>query len=76
MFGWVFASHQIGAAIASVAAGVIRDQSGAYTIAWFGAAGMCLVAALVSFQIRKVPTAMADPAATPVGSGLAGEQRK
>jgi MFS family permease len=59
VFGWVFASHQVGAALASVAAGVIRDQSGAYTIAWFGAAGMCLVAALVSFQIRKLPTALA-----------------
>ena len=57
VFGWVFASHQIGAALASVAAGVIRDQTGAYTIAWFGAAGMCLVAALVSFQIRALPTA-------------------
>ncbi len=58
VFGWVFASHQVGAALASVGAGVIRDQSGAYTIAWFGAAGMCLVAALVSFQIKKLPTAL------------------
>lgn len=58
VFGWVFASHQVGAALASVAAGVIRDQTGAYTIAWFGAAGMCLVAALVSFQIKKLPTAV------------------
>ena len=56
VFGWVFASHQVGAALASVAAGVIRDQTGAYTIAWFGAAGMCLIAALVSFQIRRLPT--------------------
>jgi predicted MFS family arabinose efflux permease len=63
VFGWVFASHQVGAALASVAAGVIRDQTGAYTIAWFGAAGMCLVAALVSFQIRPLPTATA-PAVT------------
>ena len=55
VFGWVFASHQIGAALASTAAGVIRDQTGAYTIAWFGAAGMCLVAALVSFQIKRLP---------------------
>ncbi len=59
VFGWVFASHQVGAALASVAAGVIRDQTGAYTTAWFGAAGMCLVAALVSFQIRPLPTARA-----------------
>ncbi|MET3806381.1 MFS family permease [Nakamurella sp. UYEF19] len=65
VFGWVFASHQVGAALASVAAGVIRDESGAYTIAWFGAAGMCLVAALVSFQIRKLPTEMAAPTPDP-----------
>ncbi|MTD14771.1 MFS transporter [Nakamurella sp. YIM 132087] len=56
VFGWVFASHQLGAAAMSVAAGFLRDQTGAYTIAWFGAAGMCLVAALVSFQIRRLPT--------------------
>lgn len=56
VFGWVFAAHQLGAAVASVAAGAIRDASGAYTIAWLGAAGMCLVAALVSFQIRRLPT--------------------
>ena len=64
VFGWVFASHQVGAALASVAAGVIRDQTGAYTIAWFGAAGMCLVAALVSFQIRPLPTASAPALST------------
>lgn len=64
VFGWVFASHQVGAAIASVTAGVLRDTTGAYTIAWFGAAGMCLVAALVSFQIRKLPTALTS---APVG---------
>ena len=58
VFGWVLASHQVGAAIASVTAGVLRDTTGAYTIAWFGAAGMCLVAALVSFQIRELPVAL------------------
>ncbi len=65
VFGWVFASHQVGAAIISVAAGVIRDQTGAYTIAWLGAAGMCLVAALVSFQIRKLPTAVNEGSPLP-----------
>ncbi len=65
VFGWVFASHQIGAALATVAAGVIRDQTGAYTIAWLGAGGMCLAAALVSFQIRQLPTAV--PGATEGG---------
>ena len=31
VFGWVFASHQIGAAIAASGAGVIRDRTGTYT---------------------------------------------
>ena len=55
VFGWVFASHQIGAAVASVLAGVIRDTTGHYTAAWFGAAGLCAIAALVSVGIRKAP---------------------
>ena len=59
VFGWVFASHQIGAAIAAAAAGVIRDTTGEYTIAWFGAAALCAVAAAVSFGIRRRPARIA-----------------
>ena len=55
VFGWVFAAHQIGAALASVGAGYIRDLTSDYTMAWFGAAGLCAVAALMSLGIRKVP---------------------
>ncbi len=55
VFGWVFASHQVGAAIASVLAGVVHDETGEYTIAWFSAAAMCAIAAAVSLGIRKVP---------------------
>jgi len=53
VFGWVFASHQIGAAVASAAAGIVRDTTGQYTLAWFGGAGLCLVAAIVSVTIRS-----------------------
>ncbi|SDT41405.1 Sugar phosphate permease [Friedmanniella luteola] len=53
VFGWVFASHQVGAAIAASVAGVVRDVTGQYTLAWFGAAGLCVVAAAVSFGIRR-----------------------
>ncbi|MCW2526147.1 MAG: yhjX 2 [Pseudonocardiales bacterium] len=67
VFGWVFASHQIGAAAASVAAGLIRDRTGAYTIAWFGAAGMCGIAAVISAGIgRPGRVAVADPSPDPV----------
>jgi MFS family permease len=59
VFGWVFASHQIGAAIAASAAGFVRDATGEYTIAWFGAAGLCVVAAVVSLSIRRAPVDLA-----------------
>jgi predicted MFS family arabinose efflux permease len=55
VFGWVFAAHQIGAGIASVLAGMVRDATGHYTVAWFAAAGLCLVAALVSAVVRRAP---------------------
>ncbi len=54
VFGWVFASHQIGAAIASVAAGVARDRTGTYTVAWFSAALLCVVAAVISLRVQAV----------------------
>jgi predicted MFS family arabinose efflux permease len=55
VFGWVFAAHQFGAAIASVGAGVIRDLTSDYTMAWLGAAGLCVVAAFLSLGIRRLP---------------------
>ena len=53
VFGWVFAAHQLGAAAAALAAGAIRDATGEYTYAWFGAAAMCTIAAVISATIRK-----------------------
>lgn len=53
VYGWVFASHQIGASAAAIAAGVIRQSTGEYTWAWFGAAGLCVVAAIVSAGIAR-----------------------
>jgi predicted MFS family arabinose efflux permease len=59
VFGWVFASHQIGAAVASLGAGIIRDVTGTYTAAWLGAAALCVVAATVSVNVRRVAGATA-----------------
>jgi MFS family permease len=53
VFGWVFAAHQIGAAVVSVGAGVIRDTTGQYTLAWVGAACLCLVAAFLSTRVGR-----------------------
>ena len=55
VFGWVFASHQLGAAGAALAAGVVRDTFGSYTYAWFGGAALCLIAALLSIALRRLP---------------------
>lgn len=51
VFGWVFASHQIGAAVVATVAGVTRDHLGNYDLAWYGAGLLCLVAALMSSRI-------------------------
>jgi MFS family permease len=53
VFGWVFASHQLGAAGAALAAGVIRDSFGTYTYAWFGGAALCAIAAVLSISLRR-----------------------
>lgn len=55
VFGWVFASHQVGAALAAGAAGVLREQTGSYTWAWVGGAALCGIAAVLSLAVRRVP---------------------
>jgi sugar phosphate permease len=54
VFGWVFASHQLGAAVAAAGAGWIRDLRGDYDLAFYLAAGLCAVAALLCLNVRKV----------------------
>ena len=52
VFGWVFASHQIGAGAAAAAAGIVRTSLGSYDAAWYGAAALCLLAAVLSVRVR------------------------
>ncbi|WP_082965018.1 MFS transporter [Mycobacterium sp. ACS1612] len=61
VFGWVFASHQLGAAVAAAAAGWLRDQQGTYDMAFHLAACLCFVAAVLCFSVRK---AQVSPAVT------------
>lgn len=53
VFGWVFASHQIGAAIAAAGAGWLRDQQGNYDTAFRLAAGLCVLAAVMCLSVRE-----------------------
>jgi MFS family permease len=63
VFGWIFASHQLGAACAALAAGIARDALGTYDAAWYGGAVLCAVGAALSLSIRRRPT---GPAAAPL----------
>ena len=64
VFGWVFASHQVGAALAASAAGLVRTTTGSYDAAWIGAGALCLVAAGLSVSVRASRTAAESPGAT------------
>jgi predicted MFS family arabinose efflux permease len=53
VFGWVYASHMIGAGIGASAAGWIRTSTGSYQGAWLVAAGLCFAAAASVVAIRR-----------------------
>ena len=53
VFGWVFASHQLGAAVAAAGAGWIRDLQGDYDLAFYLAAGLCVIAAGLCGAVRR-----------------------
>lgn len=55
VFGWLFASHMVGAGIAASFAGWIRSSHGDYQWAWLTAAVLCLVAAVLALTIPKRP---------------------
>ena len=57
VFGWVFASHQVGSAFAAFGGGVIRDVTGSYDPAWLVAGALCIAAAAMSFLIPRRPAA-------------------
>lgn len=59
VFGWVFAAHQLGAAVAAAGAGWIRDLRGDYDLAFYLAAGLCVVAALLCLSVRRAPVSPA-----------------
>ncbi|WP_239121014.1 MFS transporter [Catellatospora chokoriensis] len=53
VFGWVFASHQFGAAGIALVAGLVRDSSGSYAAAFYGAGLLSLAATAMSLAITR-----------------------
>lgn len=58
VYGWVFCSHQVGAALAAWLGGVTRDMFGDYLLAFLVAGAIAMIAALLSLQIRHTPKAV------------------
>jgi MFS family permease len=59
LFGWIFASHQIGSAVAAVGAGMSRDALASYLPAFFIAGVACLLAAALVIMLRRPAAATA-----------------
>jgi sugar phosphate permease len=63
IFGWVFAAHQLGAAVAAYGAGLTRTLLLTYDPALFAAGFACLIAAVWVLTIaRPAPAARLQPA--------------
>lgn len=65
VFGWVNAAHQVGAGLAALLAGVMRDATGRYTPVWFTVAALCALAAVSSPAIGLPGAGGRDAAARP-----------
>jgi predicted MFS family arabinose efflux permease len=62
VFGWVVASHQVGAAFAAYLAGALRTEFGSYAPAFIGAGALCVIAAFGVLPIARAKAMAAAPA--------------
>ncbi|HZT08114.1 MAG TPA: MFS transporter [Chloroflexota bacterium] len=65
IYGWIFFSHQVGAATSALAAGAVRVWLGDYQVAFFAGALVCVVGASLALLIR-------DQRAVPQGFAASG----
>jgi MFS family permease len=63
VYGWVFAAHMLGAAIAAWAAGIVRESVGDYAAAFVAAGWIAIIAGFASLAIRR-PDGSDRPGAT------------
>ena len=59
VFGWIGASHQVGAAFATYTAGAVRTSWGSYTPAFLAAGALCVIAAFLVLPIARLRPAVA-----------------
>jgi sugar phosphate permease len=56
VYGWIFAAHQLGAAMAAWGAGLARDAAGDYVVAFFTAGILAMLAGGMAMLIRRAPS--------------------
>jgi sugar phosphate permease len=63
VYGWVFAAHQLGAAVSAFVAGVVRENVGDYAAAFVAAGWIAIIAGFAALAIRRrVPAIEPSPA--------------
>jgi sugar phosphate permease len=70
VFGWVFASHMVGAGVAASFAGWIRQAQGDYFAAWITAGLLCVAAAGLCLLIPRARPEPVAPEAVPARDDL------
>jgi len=55
VYGWVFAAHQMGAAVSAWVAGVVRENVGDYASAFVAAGWIAIIAGFAVLAIRRPP---------------------
>jgi sugar phosphate permease len=56
VYGWIGASHQLGASLAAFSAGAIRTTTGEYRLAFLIAGGLCILAGMSFLLLRRALT--------------------
>ncbi len=59
IFGWIFAGHQLGGAVAAYGAGLTRTVMQSYSPALYAAGATCMIAAVAIFLIKRPAPARA-----------------
>jgi sugar phosphate permease len=69
VYGWIFMSHQVGAAIMASAAGAVRTYIGDYQPAFFAGGVIAMVAATLALNIKLKPKEAMPPSVTAQAAG-------
>lgn len=65
VFGWIVVGHQIGAALAAYAAGVVREMAGSYAPSFIASGVLALIAAAAILAVPTLRNSRKHPAPIP-----------